>query len=903
MFALSDVARFEGEKGTYKMFKPVWDVITDYLMMFLAMLSVLFAGMEIAFGSFECLAAVDCPGISNTNSSLFSRITNRNVCEAFYSSQKTNTIKRTDVLIDLSRQYAKFVNLECSKSAIPDFLSYLSIVLFIQAFVLIVLDNVWLKLPTTASVIEHFSALVIACYGSSCPNFELTQAVSDIPVKRRCVEDPQQDGQNIEMDPISDRNSDHILDDPATTSAVKTLYEKVQTLKKNLIKSSQKFVNIRRLYLVQAILQAILTFAFILIDSLHFKDLKETITCSITQHIPVPHDYFLCSHGLAPAFAYGLYVYIAILLVSFVTFLYIIGWAVCKVAKDKCKYDFNKENLPLLVGTVLSDIDPVEEDFGFLLHLLHSYNNLYVVRLAPFLSEGNEKKTKAYNLMNEYPVSKLRRQLNENKLNFTNCRGIPETIFELATEIIVLELIECKPLENEDFKNFWKLTSLRVLLIVKCGLDSIPDGILNIEWLKVLNLKENSITSIKKSISRLKNLDKLDLSYNGLKTIDYGSFDERNSLFAVDLSGNPELEISALQVVLACRILRNLRYPQHLSEKLYELSQKQRTKLDAAVNETYVIPYTPEDAPHIHRGIQERIYKMDSNATKGIAIIFNVDSFKKRGLRRRSGSDKDVSNLKLLFENIGFETKCCIDYGAEKAMKVLQDYAVDTTYEGCDCIAVVIMSHGTEEGIIFHDGNMVSIMDLVECVQKSSIYNGKPKLFFIQASRGDLEAGKARNSHYDPPSLLNDVSSLDQGTVHSTSSDINTDALGDGTVAPKHMVGADILLVYSTGYEPYQNTEYGSWFVQALFETFSRCAWEEDILRLLSLVNYNVVRAWKQVPVPATRITLRKKLYLLPGYPPQQSTAPPGRPTAPPRRPTALPRQHTAPPRQHTAPP
>jgi hypothetical protein len=86
--------------------------------------------------------------------------------------------------------------------------------------------------------------------------------------------------------------------------------------------------------------------------------------------------------------------------------------------------------------------------------------------------------------------------------------------------------------------------------------------------------------------------------------------------------------------------------------------------------------------------------------------------------------------------------------------------------------------------------------------------------------------------------------------------------------------GADILLSYSTmdGYVSLRNIEFGSWYVQALVETFSEHAWEEDILSLLTLVNYKVARAcsqagWRQVPAPQS--TLRKKLYLLPGYPSQ----------------------------------
>jgi hypothetical protein len=93
------------------------------------------------------------------------------------------------------------------------------------------------------------------------------------------------------------------LEDPATISAVKTLYEKVHTFKENVV-SSQK---IWRLYLFQTILQASFAIASFVFDIYYMKDLKGTMTCTlVTQHIPVAHDYFICSHKLAPTYVWGL---------------------------------------------------------------------------------------------------------------------------------------------------------------------------------------------------------------------------------------------------------------------------------------------------------------------------------------------------------------------------------------------------------------------------------------------------------------------------------------------------------------------------------------------------------------------------------------------------------------------
>jgi hypothetical protein len=873
MFALSDISKFEAEKEKYKILKPLWDVITDYCVLLLAMLSIVFAGMEVTMGSFECLAAVGCAGIpkANMSSSMLSHIKYRNACKAFYSSQKTNIIKRTDVVTDLKS--SQFVNSQCSKSAIPYFLSCLWFALFSEAFVLIVFNNLWLKLPAAASVIEHFVAFVMECYASPCPNSVLIQILSD----------DEQQGSKSDNDQSYEFD---VLEDPATISAIKTLYEKVHTLKEN-VKSSDK---IWRLYLFQTVLQASFAIASFVFDIYYMKDLKGTMTCTLTQHIPVAHDYFICSHNLAPTYVWGLKLFfLPILFFISALLIIVIGWTLL----NKEEYKFDDERFSSLEFS-----DPVCQDFDFLLHLLEQCNKLYLNRFALFLCKKGKKKIQAYSLKKDYPVSDLKEQLNEsglNKLTFTGIQGVPETIFNLATEIVTLEFIECR-LENDDFENVCQLTSLRKFSIVRCRLKSIPNGILNIKCLEVLNLKGNFIAKFNGNESNLQNLTTLDLSDNNLETIEPGSFENLGNLLAVYLSGNSKLEVAALKVVLACERLRILDSPRHLSARINELNKLEQNKFDA-VTRNSVIPYTPKYAPQsIDLENRERFYKMDSHP-KGMAIIFNNYSYSNCSYQNniftdRTGSEKDVSILKLLFEAIGFDTKCCIDYEAKQAKEFLEECAENSNYKECDCIAVIIMSHGSEEGLIFPDGKVLPVMDLVKSVQKSPFYQGKPKLFFIQSCRGRQHVGGPANSapHFRN-SHDNVASASNQNTVHSIPHDAVADALffsaGNSRnttidASSSHVMiepptipeGADILLSYSTmdGYVSLRNTTSGSWYVQALVETFCEHAWEEDILSLLTLVNYKVARAysqagWRQVPAPQS--TLTKKLYLLPGYPRQ----------------------------------
>ena len=557
------------------------------------------------------------------------------------------------------------------------------------------------------------------------------------------------------------------------------------------------------------------------------------------------------------------------------------------MTKNKCEYDFKKENLPPLVGDKLSDIHSVNEDLGFLLHLLHSYSKLYVVRLAHYLSKSNKKKIQADFLSRKYRISKLRRQLKEggNKITFSELPAIPQTIFQLDhSEIVTLELIQCGPFEDEDFKNFNKLTGLRKLTVIACGLKCIPEGILKMEFLEELNLKGNSIESIDRGVSSLKNLTCLDLSDNHLKAIATESLEQLHNLFAVYITGNYELKTKALKVILACKRLCILRFKELLDER-NELNQLEQEKFDAvtsAGNESFVIPYTPQRAPHIDLQNFEKVYKMDSQP-KGLAIIINIKSYKFK--MTRHGSEKDVTKLKALFENIGFDTVCNPkDYTAEEAKKFLNECAKETKYGSCDCIAVILMSHGDESGLIFHDGQVVSVQELVQCVETSSLYLDKPKLFFIQSCRGKKKA----TGHSTVRHVLTEAS-IDQDLMHSTESHdgvavtdsvpLSSEGDENDALPTAHVMveadipkGADILLSYSTmqGYTSFRSSIHGTWYVLTLVETFAQHAWEEDVLSLLTLVNYKVARAhtsagWRQVPCPQS--TLRKKLYLLPGYP------------------------------------
>ncbi|XP_046862357.1 uncharacterized protein LOC124455768 [Xenia sp. Carnegie-2017] len=269
--------------------------------------------------------------------------------------------------------------------------------------------------------------------------------------------------------------------------------------------------------------------------------------CTLTQHIPIQHDYFLCSHGLAPALFCIVCIYNFDLLLNLVIFFSTAVWNF-RLRNKTYEYDFKKK-IPEQVAEKLSDIDSVKGDLGFLLHYLHSYNKMFVIMFAHLLSKKYKKKFVPHALKMKFPVADLKTRLEEEKqLSFTKLGGIPPTIFyqSICDKILKLKFTECH-LEHDDFKDFNKLTKLTSLSIVTCGLECIPRGVLALKKLEELRLDGNCIKKITADIADLENLCILSFKENKLKKIDPGSLSKIKSLRSLETYGNPDLEHQALR--------------------------------------------------------------------------------------------------------------------------------------------------------------------------------------------------------------------------------------------------------------------------------------------------------------------------------------------------------------------
>ncbi|XP_067672894.1 caspase-3-like [Haliotis asinina] len=251
-------------------------------------------------------------------------------------------------------------------------------------------------------------------------------------------------------------------------------------------------------------------------------------------------------------------------------------------------------------------------------------------------------------------------------------------------------------------------------------------------------------------------------------------------------------------------------------------------------------------------------YKMDHD-NRGLAIILNNRDFDRHtGMGTRTGTDIDASNIYQRLKGLGFTVKMHTNKTTGE-MKSIMDQAAKEDYSRSDCFACVILSHG-EEGAVYGTNGPIEIKELVDPFKGHRCLSlaGKPKLFFIQACRGQ---------------------GLDEGVDVSDALGTKGDADDDVEMAPvtyRIPTEADFLMAYSVvpGFFSWRNSARGSWFIQALCAVLEKYADKMDIMTMMTRVNKLVAYDFesnaskefmnrkKQIPCITSMLT--KDLYFLP---------------------------------------
>jgi len=248
-------------------------------------------------------------------------------------------------------------------------------------------------------------------------------------------------------------------------------------------------------------------------------------------------------------------------------------------------------------------------------------------------------------------------------------------------------------------------------------------------------------------------------------------------------------------------------------------------------------------APPMPTTKDAEFYNMN-HRRRGKALIFNHMNFdQKLQLKIRKGTNCDRDNLRDTLMELDFEVNVFDDLHFDKIEGLLESVSKED-HADADCILVTVLTHG-EHGFLYAFDQFYKPERLWShfSADKCKTLAGKPKMFFIQACRGEQ---------------------LDHGMIMT-----RTETDGGATTSYKIPNHADFLVAYSTipGFISWRNSTAGSWFVQAFCDVIQE-AHSMDLLSILTKVcrevayefhsdcpENNILHDKKQIPCIMSMLT------------------------------------------------
>ncbi|KAK1153039.1 caspase-1-like [Acipenser oxyrinchus oxyrinchus] len=269
-------------------------------------------------------------------------------------------------------------------------------------------------------------------------------------------------------------------------------------------------------------------------------------------------------------------------------------------------------------------------------------------------------------------------------------------------------------------------------------------------------------------------------------------------------------------------------------------------------NNCFVKPCPPETINNIFESHAGEIYPISNKTDRTrLALIINNINFTYQ--KKRLGSEVDNGAMKKLLEALDYQVEGHADLSAEEMETKLTEFSRRVEHKTSDSTFIVLMSHGTEEGICGvnydqeHDPqDILPINTISRTFNNKCSLNlvGKPKIFIIQA---------LNDGYVMIPNL--------QGDCHQQP-EYDT----DGPLNKFHRE-SDLIFFCSTTPEnkSYRNPKTGALFIQTLVDIFRKESWNCHIEDLFKKVQRSFVNFPSQLPC-RERATLLKDFYLFPGH-------------------------------------
>ncbi|KAM9311332.1 volume-regulated anion channel subunit LRRC8E-like [Gastrophryne carolinensis] len=549
MIPVAEFKQFTEQTPAFKVLKPWWDVLSEYITIAMLMIGVFGCTLQLTQDKIICLP-------NHSSADVASQI----YCQEFtQTSQDTRAIEKdvtgstpitsgparvmSGLLNSLDRQQYSYINQMCYETALHWYAKYFPYLVVIHTLIFIIFGNFWFKFPGTSSKIEHFISILGKCFDSPWTTQSLSQ-VSGETTQEKNVERDLSKPNSDESSPatadlpvleqlVAETPSTSVLDKKEGEQA-KALFEKVKKFRLHVEEGDILYL----MYMRQTILKVckfvlITVYNAALVGKIYF-----IVPCSVHTEEMTGYNSFCCNHTKAHLFSKLAITYLCFLGVYGLTCLYTLYWLFHRPLKE---YSFRT----VREETGISDIPDVKNDFAFVLHLVDQYDSLYSKRFAVFLSEVSESRLRQLNLNNEWSAYKLRQKLQQTpegrlELHLFKLPGLPDSVFEVTeTESLKLELLtdaHIPPLIS-------KMVHLKELSLFNCPA-KVQHGAMAYlrDHLRVLQIKFDEVKEIPLWVFSLRALEELHLngclSQDLSKTAALESLRELKSLKILTLKSN-----------------------------------------------------------------------------------------------------------------------------------------------------------------------------------------------------------------------------------------------------------------------------------------------------------------------------------------------------------------------------
>ncbi|XP_026674420.1 caspase Dronc [Ceratina calcarata] len=230
-------------------------------------------------------------------------------------------------------------------------------------------------------------------------------------------------------------------------------------------------------------------------------------------------------------------------------------------------------------------------------------------------------------------------------------------------------------------------------------------------------------------------------------------------------------------------------------------------------------------------------YPMRSKPRGLVLILTNI----KYNDHIRKAADVDESNVKDLFEQMGFQVFIERNLTSAMLTSTIKTFSEKSELRKVDSCFVIISSHGNKnaeyeaseiECVPMNNSDpnkkdTVLCKDILKYFTAESCPNlaGKPKTFIFQLCRGNAEQTSVKHSRQV----------TDAAPSSSHNGEITSLVINEMTIRNQ----GDTLLAYATllNNVAFRDNEVGSWFLQILCEVFMNHAYDTHLLNLLLMVD------------------------------------------------------------------